>query len=139
MAPGTHRSPIGDYNVRILFWLITIPFLALAGAFAAANHEALTLKFWPFPLEVQVPVYVAVIGAFLLGLAVAALWFWAAGLGDRLAKRRLMRHERALEQETERLKRELSDKSRILRGTDGTGRPGGEASTLARRVIAAGD
>lgn len=125
--------------MRILFWLITIPFLALAGAFAAANHEALTLKLWPFPLEVQVPVYVAVIGAFLLGLAVAALWFWAAGLGDRLATRRLMRHERALEQETERLKRELSDKSRRLLGAGGAGQPDGEDSTLARRVIAAGD
>jgi hypothetical protein len=129
--------------VRILFWLFTIPFLALAGAFAAANHEPLTLKLWPFPFEAQVPVYAAVLGAFFLGLVVAALWFWTAGLGNRLARRRLARHERALEQETARLKRELAETSRVPRATTAAGEPGeearGENSTRARRLIAAGD
>jgi uncharacterized integral membrane protein len=125
--------------VRILFWLFTLPFLALAGAFAAANHEPLTLKLWPFPFEAQVPVYAAVLGAFFLGLIVAALWFWTASLGDRLARRRLARHERALEEETARLKRELAEKSRVPHATTTAGRAEGEDSTQARRLIAAGD
>ena len=129
--------------MRILFWLFTPPFLALAGAFAAANHEPLTLKLWPFPVEAEVPVYAAVLGAFFLGLVVAALWFWTAGLGDRLARRRLARHERALEQETARLKRELAENSRVPRATTTAGEAGAEArkedKTQARRLIAAGD
>jgi uncharacterized integral membrane protein len=125
----------GDGTVRILFWLFTIPFLALAGAFAAANHEPLTLKLWPFSIEAQVPVYAAVLGAFFLGLLVAALWFWTAGLGDRLARRRLARHERALEQETTRLKRELAEKDRAPLPASAAGDDG----TRARRIIAAGD
>ncbi len=125
----------GDGTVRILFWLFTIPFLALAGAFAAANHGSLTLKLWPFPFEAQVPVYGAVLGAFFLGLLVAALWFWTAGLGGRLARRRLARHERALEQETTRLKRELAEKNRAPPAATAAGHD----DTRARRLIAAGD
>ena len=122
--------------MRILFWLFTLPFLALAGAFAAANHEPLILKLWPFPIEAPpVPVYAAILGAFMLGLMVAALWFWAAGLGDRLARRRLARHEHALEQETARLKRELAEKS----PTPGATPAAQQDDTRARRLIAAGD
>ncbi len=120
--------------MRILFWLFTIPFLALAGAFAAANHAPLTLKLWPFPFEAEVPIYAAILGAFFLGLAVAASWFWTIGLGDRFARRRLARNERALEQETGRLKRELAEKERVPLPAP----QNGDGPSRARRVIAAG-
>ncbi len=120
--------------MRILFWLFTIPFLALAGAFAAANHEPLKLKLWPFPFEAEVPIYAAILGAFFLGLMVAALWFWTMSLGDRLARRRLARNERALEQETSRLKRELAEKDRVPLPAP----QNGDDPSRARRVIAAG-
>lgn len=132
---GDRPTTTGDGTLRILFWLFTIPFLALAGAFAAANHQPLTLRLWPFPLEVQVPIYAAVLGAFFLGLLVAALWFWTAGLGDRLARRRSARHQRALEQETTRLKRQLAEKNRAPPAPAATGHD----DTRARRLIAAGD
>ncbi len=125
----------GEGTVRILFWLFTIPFLALAGAFAAANHQPLTLRLWPFPLQAQVPIYAAVLGAFFLGLLVAALWFWTAGLGGRLARRRSARHQRALEQETTRLKRQLAEKNHAPPAAAAAGHD----DTRARRLIAAGD
>ncbi|TDI67945.1 MAG: LapA family protein [Alphaproteobacteria bacterium] len=132
---GDRPTTTGDGTLRILFWLFTIPFLALAGAFAAANHQPLTLRLWPFPLEAQVPIYAAVLGAFFLGLLVAALWFWTAGLGGRLARRRSARHQRALEQETTRLKRQLAEKNRAPPAAAATGHD----DTRARRLIAAGD
>jgi len=131
---GDRPTTTGDGTLRILFWLFTIPFLALAGAFAAANHQPLTLRLWPFPLEAQVPIYAAVLGAFFLGLLVAALWFWTAGLGGRLARRRSARHQRALEQETTRLKRQLAELNRAPPAA-----AGGHDDTRARRLIAAGD
>ena len=118
--------------MRIIFWIIAIPALSLAGAFAAANHRPLTLKLWPLPFEAVMPVYAAVLGALFLGLLLSALWFWTARLGDRLARRRQARHERALAQETARLKRELADRGGAA--TAAAGDPGG-----ARRLIAAGD
>ena len=132
---GDRPTTTGDGTLRILFWLFTIPFLALAGAFAAANHQPLTLRLWPFPLEAQVPIYAAVLGAFFLGLLVAALWCWTAGLGGRLARRRSARHQRALEQETTRLKRQLAEKNRAPPAAAATGHD----DTRARRLIAAGD
>ncbi len=122
--------------MRILFWIVTVPFLALAGAFAASNHGPVTLRLWPFPFEAEVPVFVAVLGAFLLGIALTAIWFKVTGIGGVLARRRLARHEKALEEETRRLKRELADKA-------GPGiaslpaAPSGEDRT--KRLIAAGD
>ena len=137
--PGRRSATKGDDTVRIIFWLFTLPFLALAGAFAAANHDPLTLILWPFPLEVQVPAYAAILGAFFLGLVVAALWFWTAGLGDRMARRRLARHERALEEETARLKRELAEKSRAPGAMTPAAQAEVEAGAPVRRLIAAGD
>ncbi|MDX1484830.1 MAG: lipopolysaccharide assembly protein LapA domain-containing protein [Alphaproteobacteria bacterium] len=121
--------------MRILFWIITVPLLLLAGAFAAANLEPVTLNLWPLPLEAEMPLFAAVLGAFFLGLLLAALWFSAARIGDRLRARRLARHERALEEETGRLKRSLAEKERVSApriGDDGEGE-------RARRLIVAGD
>ena len=121
--------------MRILFWLLTIPFLALAGAFAASNHGPLVLKLWPFPFEAEVPVYAAVLGAFLLGIALTALWFKVTGLPGRLQRRRLARHERVLEEETARLKHELAAKSQ----PPVPAIPAQPDDDRARRLIAAGD
>ena len=99
--------------MRIVFWTVAIPFLAAAGAFAAANHQPLTLNFWPLPFTATVPVYAAVLGPLFLGLFLSGLWFSFLGLRDRLASRRLARHEQALEEETARLKRELAQRNRI--------------------------
>jgi uncharacterized integral membrane protein len=118
--------------VRIVFWILTIPFLAAAGAFAAANHQPLTLKFWPLPFEPVVPAYAAVLGAFFMGLLLSGLWFWSAGLRSRLANRRQARRERALEQETARLRRELA----VSPGTGGAATS--ERATDAQRLVVSG-
>lgn len=121
--------------LRILFWLLTIPLLALAGAFAASNTGPVALRLWPLPVEWQVPVFVAVLGAFLLGIALTAFAFWLGGVPGRLARRRLARHERALEEETARLRHELAVKNQPPL----TAVPGPEDDAQARRLIAAGD
>lgn len=121
--------------LRILFWLLTVPLLALAGAFAASNTGPVVLRLWPLPLEWQVPVFVAVLGAFLLGIALTAFAFWLASVPGRLTRRRLARHERVLKEETERLRHELEVKNQPPL----TAVPGPADDTQARRLLAAGD
>lgn len=125
--------------MRVLFWILTLPVLAFAGAFAAANPGPLTLRLWPFPYEFTVPVYAAVLGPFFAGIVITALWFWLASLPGRLARRRLVRHERELEDETRRLKDELAAaERRAAAQTDGAALAGGNGDAR-RRLIAGAD
>lgn len=121
--------------LRILFWILTIPILALAGAFAASNTGPVVLRLWPLPLEWEMPVFIAVLGAFILGVGLTALSFWIGSLPGRLARRRLARHERALEEETTRLKHELAIKNQPPIAAV----PTPDEDARARRLIAAGD
>jgi len=126
--------------MRFVYWIIAVPVLAFVGAFAAANPEPVALRLWPFPYELQTPVYAAVLGAFLVGFLIAALWFWLAGVPVRLERRRLARHQRELETETRRLREELAAASRGRAPGDGTA-PGVDSTARAagtRRLIATG-
>ena len=128
--------------MRFIYWIIAVPLLAFAGALAAANPEPVALRLWPFPYELQTPLYAAVLGAFLVGFLIAALWFWLAGLPVRLERRRLARHQRELETETRRLREELAaarphagmPAAGTIPGPQGAARDAG-----ARRLIAAGN
>lgn len=93
--------------MKILFWIIVLPILALVGAFAAINHDPVTLRLWPLPYEMVIPVYGAVLGAFALGFLIAGLWVWLAALPARIGRRRHARHEKKLEEDVIRLREEL--------------------------------
>lgn len=125
--------------MRFVYWIIAVPMLAFAGALAAANPEPVALRLWPLPYELQTPLYAAVLGAFLIGFLIAALWFWLGGLPVRLERRRLARHQRELETETRRLREELAA-ARPRAGTPGastiSGPPGAARDAGARRLIA---
>ncbi len=114
--------------MKALFWIVALPVLALVGAFAAANHGPVALTLWPFPYEIELPVYGAVLGAFALGFALAALWVGAANLPARIARRRLARHERKLEEEVATLRARLeearAEADRARRAAAGRGAPG---------------
>jgi len=122
--------------LRILFWILTIPLLALAGAFAASNTGPVVLRLWPLPLQWEMPVFIPVLGAFLLGIGITALCFWIASLPGRLARRRLARHEQALEEETIRLRHELAVKNQP---PIHSAVPTPDEDARARRLIAAGE
>jgi uncharacterized integral membrane protein len=92
-----------------LFWIIAVPLLALAGAFAAANHGPVSISLWPLPYKVDIPVYAAVLGAFIGGVVITTLYAWIHGLPVRLERRRLARQERALAEETVRLRARLAE------------------------------
>jgi putative membrane protein len=118
--------------MKILFWILALPLLALAGAFAAANPQAVTLRLWPLPFELEMPVYAAVLGALGLGLVVAALYGWISNLSLRWDRHRHVRHERQQEEELTRLRHELEESRRTRPDNDDT-------EARRRALIAQGD
>ena len=128
--------------MRLLFWLLAIPCLALGGAFAAVNVAPLTLCIWPLPFEVTVPIYGAVLGAFFSGCALSALYYWVSGVPGWFARRRGQKRERALEAETQRLQTRLSKIEQT--GHEPPGDPGFDLAptpqpSRIRRLLASGN
>jgi hypothetical protein len=94
-----------------------------------------SLRLWPFPFELVVPLYIAVLGAFFAGGLIAATYAGLAGLPLRFDRRRRARHERKLEEELARLRDEL-ETARRAPVIDGRAESDDEAR---RRLIIAGD
>jgi uncharacterized integral membrane protein len=121
--------------MRLIFWIIAIPVLALAGAFAAVNQTPVTLKLWPFPFELELPVSAAVLGAFIIGAGLTWAYAWFSTLGPRLARYRLERHDRKLAAENARLEEALAEAQRQA----AQGGASNDDDRRRRALIAAGD
>ncbi|MBM3491523.1 MAG: LapA family protein [Alphaproteobacteria bacterium] len=73
-----------------LIWLLLPPLAVLFIAFAIANRAAVAVSLDPLPFVVQVPLYLLVFVAILLGLVVGGLIGWGkAWRWRRLAAERL--------------------------------------------------
>ncbi len=95
--------------MRILFWLIVLPLLALIGLFAAHNAGTTSIVLWPPDRQVTVPVYAAVLAPFLLGIALALAFGALFRLPGRLAAWQAERRIAALEARTRDLGKALLD------------------------------
>ncbi|MBX9635069.1 MAG: LapA family protein, partial [Magnetospirillum sp.] len=65
--------------MRILGWLLALPIVVLAMVFAVANRHELRLELWPLPWVLDLPVYLAVLGALVLGMVIGAVAMWLSG------------------------------------------------------------
>ena len=69
--------------------LIGIVFLAFAVGFSRANVADVALNFWPFDVEVRLPLYAVVLGVLALGVCLGGVLTWIGSLGVRFQARRL--------------------------------------------------
>lgn len=90
--------------MRFLARLFALAFAIFAILFAAANHDEVTLRLWPFPYVANLPIYAAVLGAAALGFLVGLLVLWPSLHRLRRAFHREARAVAALEEETARLR-----------------------------------
>ncbi len=77
---------------RILLILVAV----LVVAFAIVNRQAVTLNFWPLPFAATVPLYLVMLGALALGVAVGGIATWVRGGRWRRRARAAERENRAL-------------------------------------------
>jgi uncharacterized integral membrane protein len=81
--------------MRALYWILAGALAALAGLFALNNRDDVTVDFWPAGPELQMPVFVALVGALYLGFALGAVAAWLAT--GRARKRARMAERKAAE------------------------------------------
>lgn len=94
--------------MRIAFWIIALPIVVIAMAFAVSNSESAVIALWPLPYRLEVPLYAAVTGALFLGLVAGLTYGWITSL--RLRHRAHAESKRAdhLETEIAELRRKLA-------------------------------
>jgi uncharacterized integral membrane protein len=85
--------------MRALFWIIVAVLAAALALFAASNRETAALALWPLPFVLQLPLYLAVLAALLIGFVGGGLVVWSAGRSRRRELRRRGRRIAALEHE----------------------------------------
>lgn len=65
---------------RTIAWLTGLPLALLVVLFAVANRQPVALELWPVPGAVELPIYLAVLGALAVGLVVGAAVVWLSHL-----------------------------------------------------------
>ncbi|MCM0021275.1 MAG: LapA family protein [Tagaea sp.] len=90
--------------MRALYWILAGALAALAGLFALNNRGELTVDFWPVGPELQMPIFVALVGALYLGFALGALVMWFATGRARSRARAATRKAAELDADLQALK-----------------------------------
>ena len=94
--------------MKILFWIVAVPALAVAMSFGVSNPQSVSLRLWPLVNSVEMPLYAAVAIALFFGLLLGGLIGSFEGLRHRAEARRLARRLRDVETEEARLRGELA-------------------------------
>ena len=69
--------------MKIVATVALAPVTAAIVLFAVSNRAILTLRLWPLPYEVDIPVYALVLGAGFIGFLIGATVAWIAGARSR--------------------------------------------------------
>lgn len=85
--------------MRALRWLGVGLIAALLALFAASNREAVVVGLWPLPFVVDLPLYLVVLAATLIGFIAGAVCAWIGGARGRREARQRRRRLAAIEQE----------------------------------------
>lgn len=120
-------------HLRALSWLLTLPLALLVVSFAVSNRDSVALGLWPLPFTVELPAFVLVLGAFVIGFLVGGLVVWLGQHGHRKAERRHQSRADKLAHELAETKAALAQ---AQRGAGQTGAPGNAPPVAAQTVSA---
>ena len=85
--------------MRLVFWIVVALVAAVLALFAISNREAVALGLWPLPFELDLPLYLAILAALLIGFIAGVLVAWVAGRRQRRENRVRGRRIAALERD----------------------------------------
>tara|TARA_R110000787_G_scaffold9192_14_gene32316 strand:- start:177 stop:506 length:330 start_codon:yes stop_codon:yes gene_type:complete len=88
--------------MRSLMRIILALFIIILVTFAIANREMVTVNLWPLPFTSSVPLFIAILGAFAVGLLIGSgLTAWS--------RQRLKMQARSSERRAERAERTAAE------------------------------
>ena len=91
-------------NVRIVIWIVSVPIAVIVVAFAIANRVPVKIQFDPLPYELDVPIWITVIGSLATGFVIGSLCKWLIDYRYRSELRQGRKLIRGLEKEISSLR-----------------------------------
>ena len=85
--------------MKLVFWIVVGVVAAVLALFVMSNRAAVALGLWPLPFELDLPLYLAILAALLIGFISGVLTAWIAGWHRRREIRERGRRIAALERE----------------------------------------
>ncbi len=95
--------------MRFLSWIIAVPVTIVIIAFAIANRGSVIIFFDPLPYQLDIAIWIVVIGAVIFGFIVGALIRWMFDYKWRARAKQGRKRTRALEQEIAGLRNQISN------------------------------
>jgi putative membrane protein len=89
--------------MRFVYWGLTLIVAVVCAVFALFNRDPVLVNFWPFP-QIELGLYLVVLGALLGGLLLGLMIGWVGHLGVRRERGRLARQAKRLEADLDRPK-----------------------------------
>ena len=89
--------------MKPLFWIVGVPLIFCGVVFAIANRAPVSVDLWPIADRIEMPLFVALIGALYSGFGLGAAIAWWAGRHSRRTGREAIRRVGQLEAELQRL------------------------------------
>ena len=94
--------------MKLLWWILILPVIAVVAAFAVANRGIVSINLDPLPLAFDMPLYAALMVAVLAGLLAGGFSAWIAGGRWRRDTRRMRKDKKAMESEISELRSRLA-------------------------------
>lgn len=95
--------------MKILSWLIFIPFAIVVVVFAVSNRGPIPINFWPLPFSQDVPLYLISLGTLAFGAFFGGILTWMSVAKWRVIAASRGSDIRYAEGEIDRLKKKVTE------------------------------
>ena len=122
--------------MKIVFWIIALPIIAFAMAFAVSNHESVAISLWPFAYRLEIPLYIAVTGGLFFGFLAGLIYGWIGSLTFRRRAHNAAKQVVKLQTETDELRRKLAQaENSSVQSLAQANAPVAPSQTTRRRIV----
>jgi len=101
-------------SVRIFSWIVAAPIVILVLWFAVSNLGPITLRLWPLPVDLTIPIAVLTLIQLFIGFLLGAIVTWIGDRHRRRQNRLLNRRNAELEQSLATARAQAAEAERKL-------------------------